>query len=296
MPLARVTDAPGPGRRCPPAPGAVWWATVPGPRVALPLSAPGRARPGVGRRAVLAAAASLVTGLGVRGVGAAPRCGRLRFIAVYDSHGLTPFGDRLDTLLLGFPTAELQSYTLGGASPSWLIRRPISPRGYAFDSCEGTPLLPRSRLRKQDLQTPSIEALLRVPEGTYERQVVVLTLGSNVPGAPAVLTPPVEQIVRTIGARPDAVCIWVGPPVIRAWSEGYSEQVYAAIREGIRAAEAAKPRRAPACHLVDSRRLSTYPAAGDGIHYGFTPSGTAAAHRWADGVGREIDRVLRGQP
>lgn len=219
--------------------------------------------------------------------------GRTRFVTLYDSHGLTPFGDRLDTLLLGVPGADLVSTTLGGASPGWLLRRPVSPRGYVFDSAEGKPLLPRRRLAKQDVRTPPLDELLRVPEGKYARQAVILTLGSNVPGSPTVHTEPVERIVRSINARSDTVCIWVGPPSQRKWSPGYSDQVYAAIREGIRAAGPAPGRRGPACHFIDSRQLSAYPAGGDGTHYGFTPSGTAAAHRWAEGVAGEIDRILR---
>jgi hypothetical protein len=235
-------------------------------------------------------------GAGARVAQAADPCGRTRFVAVYDSHGLTPFGDRLDGLLASYPGAELTSYTLGGASPSWFLRGRVSPRGYVFDSCEGKPLLPRSKLRQQDVRTPVLEDLLRVPDGTYERQVVILTLGSNVPGDPAVQTAPVERVVRAINARPEAVCIWIGPPAIRSWSAAYSEEVYQAIRDGIRAAETAKPRRGPACHLIDSRPFSNYPAGCDGTHYGFNAAGVAAAYRWADGVGREIDRILGVKP
>jgi hypothetical protein len=219
----------------------------------------------------------------------------VRFVTLYDSHGLTPFGDRLDAILLSIPGSELTSYTLGGASPSWLLRRAVSPRGYVFDSADGKALVPRSRLLPRDVRTPALDALLRVPAGAYERQVVILILGSNVPGAPAVHTAPVEQIVRSIHTRPDTVCIWVGPPDIRSWSSGYSDEVYAAIRAGIQAAEPDRSR-GPACHLIDSRRLSAYPAGGDGTHYGFNPAAAAAAHHWADGVGQEIDRILRGLP
>jgi hypothetical protein len=239
--------------------------------------------------------------VGARAAEAADPCGRTRFVTVYDSHGLTPFGDRLDGLLVSYPGAELTSYTLGGASPSWFSRGRVSPRGYVFDSCDGKPLVPRSKLHQQDVRTPVLEDLLRVPEGTYERQVVILTLGSNVPGEPAVQTAPVERVVRAIDARPEAVCIWIGPPAIRSWSAAYSEEVYQAIRDGIRAAEGARPvmtsaRRRPACHLIDSRPFSTYPAGGDGMHYGFNTAGIAAAYRWADGVGREIDRILGIKP
>ncbi len=250
-----------------------------------------RLLPSAGRALALLAVASLA--LVGSPAQAAESSARVRFVAIYDSHGLTPFGDRLDAGLLAYPGADLTSYTLGGASPSWLLRGQTSPRGYVFDSADGKPILPRFRLTKRDVRTPALDELLHVPEGAYERQVVILTLGSNVPGSPWVQTAPVESIVRTIDARPDALCIWVGPPSIRSWSAGYSDRVYEAIREGIRAAEAARPGRGPACHLIDSRRFSTYPPGGDGTHYGFVPSGIAAANRWADGVAREIEGILR---
>jgi hypothetical protein len=245
-------------------------------------------------RHLTTAAVLAALGLGAPSALAAEPCGRTRFLTIYDSHGLTPFGDRLDGILLAVPGSELNSYTLGGANPGWLLRRPSTPRGYVFNSCDGRPILPRSRFPQRTVQTPPLADLLSVPEGSYDRQVVILTLGSNVPGLPAVLTPPVERTVRMINARPEAVCIWVGPPSLRDWSAGYSDQVYAAIREGIRAAggtPGARP--GPACHLVDSRAFSSYPAGGDGMHYGFSAAGTAAAHRWADGVGGEIARILR---
>jgi hypothetical protein len=251
-------------------------------------------RPRAGR--VLAALALAATALAGSPARAAEQAPRVRFIAIYDSHGLTPFGDRLDAFLLAYPAAELTSYTLGGASPSWLQSGRISPRGYVFDSTEGKPLLPRSKLTKRDARTPVLEELLHVTEGAYDRQVVILTLGSNVPGAPGVQTAPVESIVRSVNTRADALCIWVGPPSIRSWSPGYSDKVYEAIREGILAAEAGKPRRTPACHLIDSRKFSAYPAGGDGMHYGFVPSGIAAANRWADGVASEIEGILRAPP
>jgi hypothetical protein len=222
---------------------------------------------------------------------AAPPCGRTRFITIYDSHGLTPYGEHLDGALLDRPEAELTSFTLGGASPSWLVRRPVSPRGYVFQSCQGKPLTPRIRLPKLDVRTPDLDDLLRAPAGAYDHQVVILTLGSNVPGEPWTQTPAVEQVVRTIRAHKGAICIWVGPPALRNWSAGYSDQVYAAIRDGIRAASAG---REPACHLVDSRRLTVYPAGGDGTHLGFSPSHIAAAQRWAEGVEHVIDQIVRG--
>jgi hypothetical protein len=115
-----------------------------------------------------------------------------------------------------------------------------------------------------------------------------------VPGEPNVLTAPVEQAVRSIDARSDTVCVWVGPPAIRKWSAGYADKVYAAIRDGITAAESGASRKTPRCHLIDSRRYTSSPTGGDGTHLGFTAAGVAAANRWADGVEQEIEQILSG--
>lgn len=250
------------------------------------------------RKALAAGFALAAVGLFAAEARAATPCGQVRFIATYDSHGLTPFGDRLDAYLMARPGSDLTSYTLGGATPEWLLRGTVSPRGYLFKSCDGQQLLPRAKLRENKLRAPVIEELIDVPEGLYERQVVILTVGSNVPGQPAIHTPKVEKLVRAVSARSDAICIWVGPPTMRTWSALYSEKVYQALRDGIRAAETGRPAGAtgPACHLIDSRPLSEYPAGGDGTHYGFTRAGVAAATHWANGVIGEIERILAATP
>ena len=258
------------------------------------------------QRALSALVFTLATlGVGARAAQAADPCGRTRFVTVYDSHGLTPFGDRLDGMLASYPGAELTSYTLGGASPSWFLRGRVSPRGYVFNSCEGKPLLPRSKLRQQDVRTPVLEELLRVPEGTYERQVVILTLGSNVPGESGGADG-ARRAGRARHQRPARGGVHLDRPA------GHPELERRLLRRGLPGHPrrdprrgAAKPvtmggpsppRRGPACHLIDSRPFSTYPAGGDGTHYGFNAAGVAAAYRWADGVGRGIDRILGIKP
>jgi hypothetical protein len=255
----------------------------------------GRRQRRKGIRTIAAIGAFAAAALAPAAALAGEPCGRLRFIAVADSHGLTVFGEKLDRWLLAHPEAELASFTLGGASPEWLLRGTTSPRGYRFVSCEGKPLQPRAKIRQKAVRTPVLEELIRVPEGRYEKQVVILTLGSNVPGLPSVHTSRVEKLVRIVSARPEAICIWVGPPAMRNWSATYAERVYQAIRDGIRAAEVNNPRKGPLCHLIDSRQLSEYPAGGDGTHYGFSPAGIAAASRWADGVIAEVEKILRSE-
>lgn len=223
---------------------------------------------------------------------AAP-CGRVRFVAVYDSHGLTAFGDRLDGWLLAQKDAEVETYTLGGASTEWLITAKVSLRGYHYHSCDKTPILARARLPERKLRAPAIDELL-APPGTYEKQVVLVGLGSNMPGEPSLQAGNVEQTIRRIKSHPNTVCVWIGPPSMRKWSPAFGDKVYAMLRAGIKAAED-DPKAPPACHLIDSRKLSSYPDGGDGWHYGFFPAGIEAATKWADGVTGEVEKILRAE-
>lgn len=224
---------------------------------------------------------------------AAP-CGRVRFVTVYDSHGLTAFGERLDGWILAQKEAELESYTLGGASTEWLVTAKVSLRGYHYHSCDKAPILPRARLPQRKLRAPTVDELL-APPGTYEKQVVLVGLGSNMPGEPALQAGNVEQTIRRIRSQSNTVCIWIGPPSMRKWSPSFGDKVYAMLQAGIKAAEndPSLPKGSPACHLIDSRKLSAYPDGGDGWHYGFFPAGIEAATKWANGVTGEVEKLLR---
>ncbi|MDI1449135.1 hypothetical protein [Polyangium sp. 6x1] len=242
-------------------------------------------------RRVLSLGIALASLLVTRAEAEAAPCGRVRFVTVYDSHGLTAFGDRLDSWLLAQKDAELESYTLGGASTEWLLTAKVSLRGYHYHSCDKSPILARVRLPERKLRAPTLDELL-APPGTYEKQVVLVGLGSNMPGEPSLQVGNVEQTIRRIKSRPNTVCIWIGPPSMRKWSPSFGDKVYAMLRDGIQAATD-DPKAAPACHLVDSRKLSAYPDGGDGWHYGFFPAGIEAATKWADGVTSELEKVLR---
>lgn len=245
--------------------------------------------------APLAFAAALLAAKAARAEGP---CGKTRFVTVYDSHGLTMFGEQLDRWILAQKGAELDSYTLGGASPEWLVTTKVSIRGYHYHSCDKTPILPRSKLDQRKLRAPTIDELLDAPKGTYDRQVVLVTLGSNIPGDPTAQIKNVEKTVRQIRSHPGAICVWIGPPSMRKIKPSFAERVYEAIRKGIEAADDTQGRGAPACWLVDSRKLSSYPDGGDGWHYGFFPAGIEGAIQWADGVTKAVEKILKdlGQP
>ena len=118
-------------------------------------------------------------------------------------HNLTPW-ERLDSWILAQKEAELESYTLGGASTEWLVTAKVSLRGYHYHSCDKAPILPRARLPERKLRAPTIDELL-APKGTYEKQVVLIGLGSNMPGEPALQAGNVEQTIRRIRSRANTI-------------------------------------------------------------------------------------------
>jgi len=245
-------------------------------------------------RRVLSLGIALASLLVAREEAHAAPCGRFRFVTVYDSHGLTTFGERVDGWILAQKEAELESYTLGGASTEWLVTSKVSLRGYHYHSCDKAPILSRARLPERKLRAPTLDELF-APPGTYEKQIVLVGLGSNMPGEPALQVGSVEKTIRRIRSQPNTICVWIGPPSMRKWSPAFGEKVYAMLRAGIKAAEddPSGSKGAPACHLIDSRNLSAYPDGGDGWHYGFFPAGIDAATKWADGVTGEVEKILR---
>lgn len=218
-------------------------------------------------------------------------CGKTRILWISDSHALGPFGDRLDAWLGERPGADVTTYAMGGSSPSWWFRGNIAEHGFVFDGC-AKPLPARRTLRHRRLATPLLPVLLDIPEGTYDREVVLVAQGSNVPGLPTVYEEGAERLVRAIHAKRHRECVWIGPPRMRNRKERLAEEIYAAIRRGIEAAADAGP-----CRLIDSRPFVEYPKnEGDGVHYPFTRAGVEAGHRWADGVIRELAPLFDPAP
>lgn len=219
-------------------------------------------------------------------------CGTTRVVTIYDSHGLSSFGDALDGWYVSLPDVEVVSYTLGGASAPWLFRNSGSPRGYFFRNCGGKPLVRRDQFKKESLRTPDLAQVLDAAAGQYRRQVFVFVLGSNTPGMPSVNTEPARQVVKLLRKYPNVACVWVGPPTMRKSSPLFVEAVYAAIRAGIAtgANDAAAgfagvaPETTQGCLMIDSRPFSTYPEGGDGVHYGFGKAARAASRFWSDHV------------
>ena len=80
---------------------------------------------------------------------------------------------------------------------------------------------------------------------------------------------------------------------MRKWNEAFGDRTYQALREGIEAADDSHGKGEPACHLIDSRKLSSYPDGGDGWHYGFFPAGIQGAIQWADGVCAAVEKILQ---
>ncbi|MEO7328780.1 MAG: hypothetical protein ABI193_09400 [Minicystis sp.] len=212
-------------------------------------------------------------------------CGKMRVLFLADSHALGPFGERMEQWLVGLPAAEVHTWAIGGSSPGWWFKGNLSTHAYAFHSCDGASP-PRKTLRHLTMRAPLLVDLLKAPAGAYDRELVILGQGSNVPGTTDVYRKLSETLVRAVHAdgRP-RTCVWISPPRMKDHSLRYADEVFTSIDAGLRAAA----RDGAPCKLVDSRKYSEYPERdGDGVHYPFTREGVAAANRWADGVIAEI--------
>lgn len=230
-------------------------------------------------------------------------CAKTRILFLSDSHGLGHFGEMVERWLVTLPNAEVHTYALGGSSPQWWFRGNIAAHGHVFHSCDGRPKA-RINLKHTRTTTPLIAELMNVPTGTYEREVVIINQGTNVPGPPSIYKEGSEKLVKAIqpeglgrthrppsGAPPGPprVCVWITPPKMRDRGPRYSDLVYAAIQEGLQSAT----RDGAPCQLIDSRKYSDYPALdGDGVHYPFSAAGIAATTRWSQGVISELKAGL----
>lgn len=220
-------------------------------------------------------------------------CGKMRVLFLSDSHALGPFGERLEQWLRALPGAEVHTWAIGGSSPGWWFKSHLSTHAYAFHSCDG-PSPPRKTLKHLSLHSPMLADLLKAPEGAYDRELVLIGQGSNVPGTNDVYRPLAETLARAVhaGGRP-RTCVWIGPPTMRDRRPRFAEEVFSAIDAGLRAAA----RDGAPCKLIDSRKYSEYPERNsDGVHYPFTREGIAAANRWADGVIAELAPLVPPPP
>ena len=225
---------------------------------------------------------------------ASPLQAKTRVLAFTDSHGLTPFGEALDRWLVALRDAktadDVQSFALGGSSPAWLLTGATSPRAYVFHPGDGDVPVSRHLLHHARLKTPKLAELLDAGASDYDRQLVLLAFGTNVPGSLASYAASVTDVVRVLRVKPGTLCAWIGPPDMRRRSARWNAQVYDALATAIAAVPSPDGR--PACTLVDSRRFSTYPRGGDGAHYPFSRAGTEAVNRWVEGIASEVGPML----
>jgi hypothetical protein len=180
---------------------------------------------------------------------------------------------------------------MGGSSPQWWFKGNIAEHAHVFHSCDGPPKA-RMNLKHVRTATPLISQLLSVPAGTYEREVVIVSQGTNVPGTPDVYTEWSAKLVKAIRPGGRRVCVWVAPPKMRDRTPRYSDRIFASIEEGLRSAA----RDGSPCQLIDSRRYSDYPeTGGDGVHYTFSAAGIAATTKWSEGVISELKAAFPDQ-
>lgn len=219
-------------------------------------------------------------------------CGKTRILFLSDSHALGHFGEVVERWLTARPGAEVHTYAMGGSSPQWWFKGNIAEHGHVYHSCDGPPTA-RMNMRHVRSATPLITELMNVPASTYEREVVILAQGTNVPGTPSIYKEWSTKLVKATQPNKQRACVWIAPPKMRDRSPRYSDQIFAAIQEGL---QSAAKEGAP-CRLIDSRSYSDYPeTGGDGVHYSFSAAGQAATTKWAEGVIEELKPLLPAPP
>lgn len=220
-------------------------------------------------------------------------CAKNRILFIQDSHSLGPFGEAMDRWLVKLENTELRSIGLGGSHPRWWLEGGGTPHAYLYNSCSGEPIKNRKEVPHVKARAPYLPGLIKKGD-VYERQIVIIEQGGNVPGdLNETYTKPGAEIIKAIKSREENICIWIGPPIMPVWTPEYAENVYKAIRAAInKAAEDLEIDPDQTCRLIDSRPLATYPKGTDGYHFPFTEEGIAEAKKWAASVNTQIQDIL----
>jgi hypothetical protein len=191
-----------------------------------------------------------------------------------DSHATGVFGRTLTRLLEArIPNARVTTVASCGSSPSWWLHGTATQCGFWYQNTDG---VSEKHLRKE---TPRIDALLDI----VRPRTVIVALGSNMISQDASERRTDTAMLMKRVVASGSQCIWIGPPDARKFSQSATNAVYDLLTE--------LSRESP-CRVINSLHYTSYPAGGDGLHYGGT-TGTQIAISWAQGV---IDDILAGIP
>ncbi len=200
-------------------------------------------------------------------------------LIVGDSHTVGTFGRELDQVLRErVGENAVATYGSCGSAPSHWASGSPTQCGYFFRGTEGR------AARGTRAPTPIFTEKLRAlrPRG------VVIALGANLMGVSLEASARSISLMLAPLREASLPCVWVGPPDGRNKTEPKFSQLYEVIERETHGV----------CRLIDSRKLTDYPArGGDGAHYdSLGESGRIVARAWAREVGRQVLEEFRLGP
>ena len=203
-----------------------------------------------------------------------------RILLITDSHGLGPYGEKLDQLFRTIENSHSYTYAIGGTAPwQWInpYTRWVSSRSYIDSGKFGESPLPSNRENIKKTKTPMFKDLLTSLQNLSGEKYVVISLGSNhqhTDWGLNFLKNNVSKMVKMVEEF-NYHCLWIGPPKMRRWDRrgiDYYRITIDTIREGL----------GERCEYFDSTLVTNYPSiGGDGVHYANTPEHRKVAFNWA---------------
>jgi hypothetical protein len=196
-----------------------------------------------------------------------------KILFIGDSHAVGAFGKELfNRLKIKYPASKLYFYAVCGSSPSWWLNGHETNCGYWQLNSAGYEIKGRAGF------TPDLRRLLK----DIEPSLIILEQGTNlIKFKPADVESEIVQLTSLIKSMTSAKIFWVGPPDVRAYSKKAVKWTFRKIQETC-------SRQRPKITVIDSLKLTKYPASGkDGIHYD-GPKGEVQLVKWAEKVANQI--------
>ena len=195
--------------------------------------------------------------------------GKVLFVG--DSHSYGNFGTEVDKYLRA-NSSSVTTYASCGSSPStWLNKN----GKYNATNCGHLSKDPQGREKRQN--SHGTEYFPDEIQNIHP-DLTVIAMGTNILASPATIKREVESIKKMLAEvhKVQSKCIWVGPPSIT--KRPFVDNLDLGIKEIKSVIEK------NGCVFVDSKPLTTYPAKGDGIHYG-----AQSAAKW----GKDVVNVMK---
>ena len=194
-----------------------------------------------------------------------------------DSHGLSTFGEVVDSSLRNIEGANVTTWAVGGTAPwQWINPKTRWKSGAGFHD-KGN-YLKAPKMRKGNIKptrTPHIDDILKGLSGQGQK-IALIVQGSNHDHSDWGLNF-LERNSKILSQKLiDAgfQCYWVGPPKMRRFENNGPEYTKEIVRRLKRAVS-------NQCKFFDSYPVTFYPKGGDGVHYSGTKAHKKEARKWA---------------